>query len=77
MHIDSRHELIRRLDVIDGFTAAASILVERAAQAPPDEARDLLGEAYDLIGLIDEMSFDHTPDKAELDAWSGSIRKSV
>lgn len=37
--------MIRRLDVIDGFTAAASILLERAAQAPPKEAGDLLGEA--------------------------------
>ena len=68
--------MIQRLNVIDGFTAAASILLERAAQAPPEEAQNLLGEAYELVDLIDEMSFDHTPDKTELDAWSGSIRES-
>ena len=49
MLIDSRQEMIRRLNVMDGFSVTVSILVERASQAPPGEAQDLLGEAYELI----------------------------
>lgn len=68
-------KMIRRLNVIDGFSAAASILVERAEAAAPEEARDLLGEAYALMGLIDGMSGGQTPGRDELDAWSGFERK--
>ena len=63
--------MIRRLDVIDRFSTAASILVERAAAAAPEEAIILLGEAYELMGLIDGLTDGHTPDRDELDAWSG------
>ena len=75
MPIDSRQEMIRRLNVIDGFSAAASVLVERAAAAAPEEAQNLLGEAYELMGLIDVMTDGHTPNRDELDAWSGFERK--
>ncbi len=80
MFTESRQEtpdskMVRRLNVIDGFSDAASILVERAEATAPKEARDLLGEAYELMGLIDTMIDGQTPDKDELDAWSGFKRK--
>ena len=71
MLIESRREVIRRLNVIDGFSTVASILVERAEAAPPEEAWNLLGEAYELMGLIDDMTDGHSPDRDDLDAWSG------
>ena len=63
------------LNLIDGFSATASILVERAEAAPPEESRDLLGEAYELMGPIDAMIDGQTPDRDGLDAWSGFKRK--
>ncbi len=77
MLIESRREVIRRLNVIDGFSTVASILVERAEAPPPEEAWNLLGEAYELMGLIDVLTEDHTPDRDELDSWSGFERKGV
>ena len=71
MLIDSRQEMIRRLNVMDGFSVTVSILVERASQAPPGEAQDLLGEAYELMDLIDDMTGGLAPDRDDLDAWSG------
>ena len=76
MPIDQRQEMISRLNVIDGFSAVASILVERAATAPPEEAQDLLGEAFELMGLIDDMNDGQPPDRDELDAWSGFVSVS-
>ena len=66
--------MLQRLDVIDGFSAVVSILVERAQAAAPEEASVLLGEAYELMGLIDHMTDGQAPDGDALDAWSGFKR---
>ena len=63
--------MIRRLNVINGFSAVAAILVERAEAAAPEEALVLLGEAYELMGLIEGLTDGPAPDRDELDAWSG------
>ena len=46
----------------------------RARAAAPEEASVLLGEAYELMGLIDHMSDGQAPDRDALDAWSGMKR---